>query len=219
MMTVGVLRALLRGPTLSNARAISSTVTFGLSEEQTAIVEAARAFSRDKLSPHSAEWDRTSHFPVDVLKEAAELGLAGLYCAEEYGGAGEQSSPLAPRVSTRLPTEHGPSQCMMQPARSCACQRPAPSPHTRGARTCAGLARLDGALVFEALAYGDVPTTAFLTIHNMVAAQLNRWEACAPPLTFSPATLLPCSPPPLPTLPGWSQGTRGSALCLHAAAV
>lgn len=69
-------------------RALSSMVASELSEEQRAIVEMAQAFSRDKLEPHSAEWDRNSHFPVNVLKEAAELGLAGLFCSEEYGGAG-----------------------------------------------------------------------------------------------------------------------------------
>lgn len=31
-----------------------------------------------------------------------------------------------------------------------------------------GLTRGDAAMIFEALAYGDVSTTAYLTIHNMV---------------------------------------------------
>lgn len=31
-----------------------------------------------------------------------------------------------------------------------------------------GLGRADAAAIFEALAYGDVSTTAYLTIHNMV---------------------------------------------------
>lgn len=30
-----------------------------------------------------------------------------------------------------------------------------------------GLGRLDGALIFEGLSYGDVSTAAYLTIHNM----------------------------------------------------
>jgi alkylation response protein AidB-like acyl-CoA dehydrogenase len=60
-------------------------------------------------------------FPVDVLREAAALGLAGLYVPEEYGGT--------------------------------------------------GLGRLDGALVFEGLSYGDISTAAYLTIHNMVRVQ------------------------------------------------
>lgn len=37
-----------------------------------------------------------------------------------------------------------------------------------------GLSRADGAVIFEALAYGDVPFTAYLTIHNMVSSLINR---------------------------------------------
>ena len=39
----------------------------------------------------------------------------------------------------------------------------------------AGLSRLDAALIFEELAAADPSTTAFLTIHNMVAAMLARF--------------------------------------------
>lgn len=38
-----------------------------------------------------------------------------------------------------------------------------------------GLGRLDAAIIFEALAYGDPSTTAYLTIHNMVAWMIDRW--------------------------------------------
>jgi alkylation response protein AidB-like acyl-CoA dehydrogenase len=38
-----------------------------------------------------------------------------------------------------------------------------------------GLSRLDAALIFEELAYADPSTTAFLTIHNMVAFMLARF--------------------------------------------
>jgi hypothetical protein len=34
------------------------------------------------------EWDQSRHFPLDVLREAAALGMAGLYVREESGGAG-----------------------------------------------------------------------------------------------------------------------------------
>ncbi|GBF99969.1 hypothetical protein Rsub_12662 [Raphidocelis subcapitata] len=37
-----------------------------------------------------------------------------------------------------------------------------------------GLSRADGAVIFEALAYGDVPFAAYLTIHNMVSGIINR---------------------------------------------
>jgi len=38
-----------------------------------------------------------------------------------------------------------------------------------------GLGRKDAAVIFEALAYGDVPTTAYLTIHNMNCFVLDRF--------------------------------------------
>ena len=30
----------------------------------------------------------TKHFPVDVLREAAELGMAAIYCRDDVGGSG-----------------------------------------------------------------------------------------------------------------------------------
>src|ERR1043165_8481166 len=58
-----------------------------LSEDERAIQDAARSFSRDKLAPHSARWDEEHHFPVDVMREAAALGFAGLYVKEDVGGS------------------------------------------------------------------------------------------------------------------------------------
>jgi alkylation response protein AidB-like acyl-CoA dehydrogenase len=60
---------------------------FNLTEDQRAIEEAARAFAAAELAPHSARWDAESHFPVDVLRKAAELGFAGLYVQEDVGGS------------------------------------------------------------------------------------------------------------------------------------
>jgi alkylation response protein AidB-like acyl-CoA dehydrogenase len=60
---------------------------FSLTEDQRAIEDAARAFAAAELSPHSARWDEEKHFPVDVLRKAAELGFAGLYVQEDVGGS------------------------------------------------------------------------------------------------------------------------------------
>ena len=98
---------------------------FELSEEQRALVAAAEAFAAAELAPHSARWDAEGMFPVDTLRKAAELGFAGLYVAEDIGGA--------------------------------------------------GLSRLDSSLIFEALAYGDVAVTAYLTIHNMATWMIDRF--------------------------------------------
>jgi alkylation response protein AidB-like acyl-CoA dehydrogenase len=61
---------------------------FALTEDHRAIQALASAFAADRLAPNSALWDETRHFPVDVLREAAALGLAGLYVAEDVGGSG-----------------------------------------------------------------------------------------------------------------------------------
>jgi hypothetical protein len=60
---------------------------FNLTEDQRAIEDAARAFAAAELAPHSARWDAESHFPVDVMRKAAELGFAGLYVQEDVGGS------------------------------------------------------------------------------------------------------------------------------------
>ena len=60
---------------------------FTLSDDQVAIQDAARAFAEAELAPHSARWDEDKHFPVDVIRRAAELGFAGLYVAEDVGGS------------------------------------------------------------------------------------------------------------------------------------
>ncbi|HEV2531528.1 isobutyryl-CoA dehydrogenase [Phenylobacterium sp.] len=60
---------------------------FSLTDDQRAIEDAARAFATAELAPHSARWDEEKHFPVDVLRKAAELGFAGLYVQEDVGGS------------------------------------------------------------------------------------------------------------------------------------
>lgn len=61
---------------------------FALSEEQAAIQEMARNFAAEELAPYAGEWDEKKHFPVDVIKKSAALGLAGIYTREDVGGSG-----------------------------------------------------------------------------------------------------------------------------------
>ena len=60
---------------------------FNLDEDQQAIQDMARAFAAAEMAPHSARWDEEKHFPVDVLRAAAGLGLAGIYVKEDVGGS------------------------------------------------------------------------------------------------------------------------------------
>lgn len=61
---------------------------FELSDEQRLLTDSARAFAARELTPHAAEWDREQHFPVEVIRRAAEQGYLALYLREEDGGLG-----------------------------------------------------------------------------------------------------------------------------------
>ncbi len=100
---------------------------FALTDEQSAIQEMALDFAKERLAPNALEWDQTAHFPVDVLREAATLGMATIYVDEAAGGT--------------------------------------------------GLKRLDGALIFEALAYGCPAISAYMSIHNMVAWMVSKYAS------------------------------------------
>ena len=61
---------------------------FTLNDEQTAIRDTALDFARARIAPHALEWDEAKTFPIDVLREAAALGMAGIYTREDHGGSG-----------------------------------------------------------------------------------------------------------------------------------
>jgi alkylation response protein AidB-like acyl-CoA dehydrogenase len=63
-------------------------LSFTLGEDQLAVVEMAGAFATERLAPFAIEWDREKLFPVEVMREAAALGMGGIYVAEEFGGSG-----------------------------------------------------------------------------------------------------------------------------------
>lgn len=98
---------------------------FKLTEEHQAFRDMAAEFARNRLAPEADRWDAESYFPVEVLREAADLGMAAMVTREDIGGA--------------------------------------------------GLTRLDAALIFEQLATGDISTSAYLSIHNMVVSLVDRY--------------------------------------------
>jgi alkylation response protein AidB-like acyl-CoA dehydrogenase len=63
-------------------------VTFILDDDERVIADTAAAFAAKRLAPHALEWDKTKHFPVDVLRESAGLGMGAIYCGEDVGGSG-----------------------------------------------------------------------------------------------------------------------------------
>jgi len=60
---------------------------FALNEDQIAVRDMARDFAAEKIAPHALRWDEDKHFPVDVIREAAALGMGGIYIREDVGGS------------------------------------------------------------------------------------------------------------------------------------
>lgn len=61
---------------------------FTLDDDDKVIVDAAREFSDKRIGPKAQEWDETHHFPKDVLREAAEMGMGAIYVSDDVGGSG-----------------------------------------------------------------------------------------------------------------------------------
>src|ERR1700735_5535980 len=60
---------------------------FALNEDQLAVRDMARDFAAEKIAPHAIRWDEEKHFPVDVMREAATLGIGGVYIRDDVGGS------------------------------------------------------------------------------------------------------------------------------------
>ncbi len=67
---------------------VTAVNPFGLTADQHSIRDTALAFAKDKLAPYALKWDEEKHFPVDVIRGVAELGMAGIYVREDVGGSG-----------------------------------------------------------------------------------------------------------------------------------
>jgi alkylation response protein AidB-like acyl-CoA dehydrogenase len=61
---------------------------FALNEDQIAVRDMAREFAAEKIAPHAVRWDEEKFFPVDVMREAAQLGIGGVYIRDDVGGSG-----------------------------------------------------------------------------------------------------------------------------------
>ncbi|AOP52985.1 acyl-CoA dehydrogenase family protein [Brevibacterium aurantiacum] len=70
------------------SRSTAAALPFGLTEEQQSISGMVREFADSEIAPHALEWDAEHHFPVDVIKRSADLGMGGIYVSEEAGGTG-----------------------------------------------------------------------------------------------------------------------------------
>ena len=59
-----------------------------LTEEQKLLQKSVREFAEMEVRPLAKGLDETGHFPRELFKKAAELGLTGVAFPEEEGGAG-----------------------------------------------------------------------------------------------------------------------------------
>src|ERR1700687_3303802 len=61
---------------------------FALNEDQIAVRDMARNFAAEKSAPHVIRWREEKQLPVDVMREAAKLGIGGVYIRDDVGGSG-----------------------------------------------------------------------------------------------------------------------------------
>lgn len=59
-----------------------------LTAEQELLQKSVREFAEAEVRPHAKELDETGHFPREIFRKAAELGLTGIALPENEGGAG-----------------------------------------------------------------------------------------------------------------------------------
>jgi len=60
---------------------------FALNEDQVAVRDMARDFAAEKIAPFALKWDEERYFPVEVMREAAALGIGGIYIRDDVGGS------------------------------------------------------------------------------------------------------------------------------------
>ncbi|SFR82653.1 acyl-CoA dehydrogenase family protein [Sphingomonas jatrophae] len=66
-----------------------------LTEEQSAIRDAVRAFAQERIRPLSAGFEAAGGYPPELFEEMAGLGLMGMTAPEAVGGAGADTVSYA----------------------------------------------------------------------------------------------------------------------------
>ena len=63
-----------------------------LGEEERLIMESVREYAQASLEPRALEGNQDEVFHPEIPQEMGEMGLLGITCAEEYGGAGASAT-------------------------------------------------------------------------------------------------------------------------------
>ncbi|MCP4562486.1 MAG: acyl-CoA dehydrogenase [Bosea sp.] len=80
---------------------------FSLTEDQIAIRDMAQGFAAETLAPRAVRWDEEKHFPVEEMRQAAALGMGGIYIRDDVGGSGLSrldAAVIFEALSTGCPT-------------------------------------------------------------------------------------------------------------------
>ncbi|CAG9137246.1 unnamed protein product [Plutella xylostella] len=67
---------------------LTTGVNFELSEEQQALQDLARKFTKEEIIPVAAQYDKTGEYPWPVVKKAWSVGLMNGHIPEHCGGTG-----------------------------------------------------------------------------------------------------------------------------------
>ncbi len=73
----------------SRARlALADSMDFSLADHQLLIRDTVREFMATEVRPHVKDWEKSDHFPLDVIKKLGTMGCCGMLMPEEWGGPG-----------------------------------------------------------------------------------------------------------------------------------
>jgi butyryl-CoA dehydrogenase len=64
---------------------------FSLSDHQLLIRDTVREFMNSEVRPHVKDWEKSEHFPLDIIKKLGAMGFCGMLMPEEWGGPGLDS--------------------------------------------------------------------------------------------------------------------------------
>eukprot|EP00054_Salpingoeca_dolichothecata_P028883 m.223105 g.223105 ORF g.223105 m.223105 type:complete len:406 (-) comp26339_c0_seq4:1257-2474(-) len=81
------VRASVRLPLWRSVATALDTATIGMSPEQKDIYAMCRNFADKEMAPHMQQWDEKEYLPLDVLKQASQLGFGAIYARGDVGGS------------------------------------------------------------------------------------------------------------------------------------
>jgi alkylation response protein AidB-like acyl-CoA dehydrogenase len=92
-------------------------VNFRLTDDQQLLRRSVREFAESEIKPHVRQWDDEQHFPRELLRKLADLGVMGIQFPPEFGGSGmsavdyclciEELARVDPSISLSVAAHNG----------------------------------------------------------------------------------------------------------------